>query len=85
MDNMEQTKWYVVYTTFWAEKSVMRQLNKMGIEARFETHRHDCRWGDDTREIDVPSVRGCLFVKVSTPCLPEVLSVRGVVGYAAKE
>lgn len=85
MECMEQSDWYVVYTESRAERNVMRQLKEKGIESRFPSRRHVCQWGDSTREVDVPLVCGSLFVKVPAPCLSEVLSVKGVVGYVAKE
>ena len=85
MEGMEQSDWYVVYTESRAERNVMRQLKAKGIESRFPSRRHVCQWGDSTREVDVPLVCGSLFVKVPAPCLSEVLSVKGVVGYVEKK
>ena len=82
---MEQSDWYVVYTESRAERNVMRQLKAKGIESRFPSRHHVCQWGNSTREVDVPLVCGSLFVKVPAPCLSEVLSVKGVVGYVAKK
>lgn len=85
MECMEQSDWYVVYTESRAERNVMRQLKAKGIESRFPSRRHVCQWGDSTREVDVPLVCGSLFVKVPAPCLSEVLSVKGVVGYVEQK
>ena len=85
METFERTEWYVVFTACRAENGVKRRLAEAGVECEFPGRVHPCEWRGRVMEARLPSLAGCLFVKVAPSRLAEVSSVRDVVACWGRE
>ena len=85
METFERTDWYVVFTAFRAEKGVKARLEEAGVECCLPLRGMPCEWGGEVVEVQLPLLSGCLFVRVASSRLAEVLEQRGVVACARKE
>jgi transcription antitermination factor NusG len=78
-DEVEESKWYALYTCPRHEKMVLQQLNAKSIESYLPLYQSLRRWNDRKALIDLPLFPGYLFVRIPLTARLRVLTVPGVV------
>jgi len=74
-------KWYAVYTRSRAEKRVAAELEENNIEAYLPLYKTIRQWSDRKKKVDLPLIRGYLFVHIKGKEYFEVLKIQGVVAF----
>jgi transcriptional antiterminator RfaH len=74
-------KWYAIYVRSRAEKRVAAELEENGIEAYLPLYKTLRQWSDRKKKVQIPLIRGYLFVHIKGREYFEVLKVGGVVSY----
>ncbi len=74
----DESRWFAVYTKYKAEKYVIAQLEKTGIEAYIPLLRKVRRYGSKIRISHVPLINSYVFVKIKQAEHREVLGINHV-------
>ena len=74
-------KWYAVYTRSRAEKKVASELEENLIEAYLPLYKTIRQWSDRKKKVDLPLIRGYLFVHIKGKEYFDVLKIQGVVAF----
>jgi transcriptional antiterminator RfaH len=74
-------KWYAVYTRSRAEKKVAADLEENHIEVYLPLYKTIRQWSDRKKKVDLPLIRGYLFVHIKGKEYFEVLKIQGVVAF----
>ncbi len=74
-------KWYAVYTRSRAEKKVAAELEENNIEVYLPLYKTIRQWSDRKKKVDLPLIRGYLFVHIKDREYFEVLKIQGVVTF----
>ena len=78
-------KWYAAYTNSRAEKKVLAELQKQGIEAYLPLQKRLKQWSDRRKWVEEPLLSCYIFVKISMSDYYRVLNTRGLVRYITFE
>lgn len=70
--------WYAVYAAAKAEKSVKKRLDEAGIESYLPLQSVVRLWNNRKRQVMIPVIPGCLFVRLSTDDLSRIKRMKGV-------
>ncbi len=74
-------KWYAVYVKSRAEKRVAAELEEKGLSPYLPLYRTIRQWSDRKKKVQIPLIRGYLFVHIKGREYFEVLKVEGVVSF----
>src|SRR4030042_2443590 len=74
-------KWYAVYVRSRAEKKGAAELEKQNIEAYLPLYKTIRQWSDRKKKVQIPLIRGYLFVHIKGREYFEVLKIQGVVSF----
>ncbi len=77
--------WYAAYTNSRAEKRVLKELQRQGIEAYLPLQKKLKQWSDRRKWVEEPLIRCYIFVKVELSDYYLVLNTQGVVRYITFE
>ena len=78
-------KWYAAYTNSRAEKKVLEELRKQGIDAYLPLQKKLKQWSDRRKWVEEPLIRCYIFVNIGLKDYYRVLNTRGVVRYVTFE
>src|SRR5262245_21836385 len=81
----EPISWFAVWTRSRHEASVLKQLQKKGLEAFLPTSTKWSRWKDRKKLIDFPLFPGYCFVRTKTRSMTVVRKCTGVVSIVSTE
>jgi transcriptional antiterminator RfaH len=81
----DKIQWYAAYTKSRAEKKVLTELQKQGIEAYLPIQKRLRQWSDRRKWVEEPLLRGYIFVNIDMSNYYRVLNSRGVVSYITFE
>ena len=70
--------WYVAYTMSKAERKVKERLDKAGMENYLPLQSVTRLWNDRKKQVIVPVIPGCIFVRVSAQDISKVSMMQGV-------
>lgn len=70
--------WYVAYTMSKAERKVKERLDKAGVETYLPLQSVVRLWNDRKKQVIVPVIPGCIFVRVSAQDASKVSTTQGV-------
>lgn len=70
--------WYVAYTMSKAERKVKERLDKAGVETYLPLQSVVRLWNDRKKQVSIPVIPGCIFVRVSTQDISTVSTTQGV-------
>ncbi len=73
--------WYAVYTRSRAEKRVAAELEESKIETYLPLYKTIRQWSDRRKKVNLPLIRGYLFVHIKGREYFEVLKNEGVVSF----
>lgn len=76
-----QVRWYAVYTRPKHEKKVAENLKNQNIEHYLPLVKEKHKWADRKKLVEVPLIRGYVFVHISLPQSLYVLETYGVVRF----
>lgn len=82
---MEEKKWYALYVASRQEKKVQDGLLNKGIEAYTPIVKTLRQWSDRKKMVELPLIKGYVFVKHSLVEKEKVFSIHGIVNYVAFE
>jgi transcription antitermination factor NusG len=74
-------RWYAVYVRSRAEKRVADELEKNNIEAYLPLYKTIRQWSDRRKKVQIPLIRGYLFVYIKGSEYFEVLKIEGIVAF----
>lgn len=77
--------WHVVYTRSRAEKKVLTELDKQGIEGFLPLQKKLRQWKDRKKWIETPLISGYCFVNIDRKDYDRVLQTDNVVCYVTFE
>lgn len=78
-------QWYAAYTKSRAEKRVLKELLRQGIEAYLPLQKKLKQWSDRRKWVEEPLLRCYIFVKIEKADYFRVLNTQGVVRYITFE
>lgn len=81
MNRNTERKWYAVYTYFRREKSAMKHLMSLGIEAYVPVLKRTKRYDRRIKHYEVPIINHYVFVYVKREEFISVLQVRDVIKF----
>jgi transcription antitermination factor NusG len=73
--------WYAVYTASRAEKKVKERLDQQAIENYLPMRISIRRWSDRNKRVELPLMRGYIFVCVTSQQYAQVCNTFGVVAF----
>jgi transcriptional antiterminator RfaH len=82
---VDAARWYAAYTRSRAEKKVLLELRKQGIEAYLPLQKRLRQWSDRRKWVEEPLLRCYIFVKIDKKDYYRVLNTIGVVRYITFE
>jgi transcriptional antiterminator RfaH len=77
--------WYAAYTKSRAEKKVLTELQRQGIDAYLPLQKKLRQWSDRRKWVEEPLIRCYIFVNIDMNDYYKVLNTRGVVNYITFE
>jgi transcriptional antiterminator RfaH len=77
--------WYAAYTKSRAEKKVLAELQRQGIDAYLPLQKKLRQWSDRRKWVEEPLIRCYIFVNIDMNDYYKVLNTRGVVNYITFE
>jgi transcription antitermination factor NusG len=77
--------WYAVYTAARAEKKVKERLDRQAIENYLPMQVSIHHWSDRKKRVEVPLIRGYIFVHVTPLQYVQVCSTFGVIAFLKEE
>lgn len=80
MQQLAESRWYVVHTRSRTEKMVEAHLVRLGLEAFLPTVKRWRRWKDRRQEVEFPLFPGYCFTRMHSSERLRVLGCRHVVG-----
>jgi transcriptional antiterminator RfaH len=81
----EKLQWYAAYTNSRAEKKVLKELQKQGIEVYLPLQKKLRQWSDRRKWVEEPLIRCYIFVRIDIGNYYQVLNTTGVVRYITFE
>lgn len=81
----EKLQWYAAYTNSRAEKKVLQELQKQGIEAYLPLQKKLRQWSDRRKWVEEPLIRCYIFVRIDIGNYYQVLNTNGIVRYISFE
>jgi transcriptional antiterminator RfaH len=81
----EKLQWYAAYTNSRAEKKVLKELQKQGIEAYLPLQKKLRQWSDRRKWVEEPLIRCYIFVRIDIGNYYQVLNTNGIVRYISFE
>jgi transcriptional antiterminator RfaH len=81
----EKLQWYAAYTNSRAEKKVLKELQKQGIDAYLPLQKKLRQWSDRRKWVEEPLIRCYIFVRIDINNYYQVLNTHGVVRYITFE
>ena len=81
----DKIQWYAAYTNSRAEKKVLKELQKQGIEAYLPLQKRLRQWSDRRKWVEEPLIRCYIFVRIDLSDYYQVLNTNGVVRYITFE
>ena len=75
------TSWYAVYTAPRAEKKVKERLDQQAIDNYLPLQISIRRWSDRKKKVELPLIRGYIFVRVTPRQQLQVSNTPGVVAF----
>jgi transcription antitermination factor NusG len=73
--------WYAVYTAARAEKKVKERFDQQSIENYLPLRVSVHRWSDRDKRVELPLIRGYVFVRVAPQQYTQVCNTFGVVSF----
>ncbi|MDR2413462.1 MAG: UpxY family transcription antiterminator [Odoribacteraceae bacterium] len=73
--------WYAVYTASRAEKKVKERLDQHSIENYLPLQVSIRRWSDRKKRVELPLIRGYIFVHVTAQQYAQTCNIPGVVSF----
>ena len=80
-ENMEQKNWYALYIASRQEKKVMQCLQTKNLECYAPMVKTMRQWSDRKKMVDLPLLKGYVFVHLKPIERELVFQVRGIVNY----
>jgi transcriptional antiterminator RfaH len=77
--------WYAAYTRSRAEKKVLEELQRQGIDAYLPLQKKLKKWSDRRKWVEEPLLRCYIFVNIDMTDYFKVLNTRGIVSYITFE
>jgi transcriptional antiterminator RfaH len=77
--------WYAVYTKYYHEKKVLKQLQQMEIEAYLPLQTTIRQWKDRKKKLSLPLFSCYIFVNITERKYYNVLNIPGVVRFVTFE
>lgn len=77
----EEKKWYALYVASRQEKKVQEGLLSKGIEAYTPIVKTMRQWSDRKKMVELPLIKGYVFVKHEATEKEKVFTVNGIVNY----
>lgn len=74
----DNRRWYVIYTSAKSAQRVKEQLDEAKVENLLPLQSIVRLWKDREKEVMIPVVPGCLFVRISQENMAEIVSTQGV-------
>lgn len=74
----DNRRWYVIYTSAKSAQRVKEQLDEAKVENLLPLQSIVRLWNDREKEVMIPVVPGCLFVRISQENMAEIVSTQGV-------
>jgi transcription antitermination factor NusG len=81
----QEKKWYALYVSSRQEKKVENGLLKKGIEAYTPVVKTMKQWSDRKKMVELPLIKGYVFVKHADHEKEQVFTVNGIVNYVSFE
>jgi transcription antitermination factor NusG len=81
----EEKKWYALYVSSRQEKKVQDKLLSKGIEAYTPIVKTLRQWVDRKKMVELPLIKGYVFVKHAPIEKEKVFTVNGIVNYVSFE
>ena len=81
----DKVQWYAAYTNSRAEKKVLKELQKQGIEAYLPLQKRLKQWSDRRKWVEEPLIRCYIFVRIDMSDYYQVLNTNGIVRYITFE
>lgn len=75
---VDNQKWYVLYTAPRAEKQVESRIQGMGVICWLPLHKSPRAWSDRVKIVDIPLFPSYIFVKCAETDLYKLLRIPGV-------
>jgi transcription antitermination factor NusG len=83
--NLQEEKWYALYTRPRAEKLVFKRLCEEGIETFLPLQKTYRKWSDRKKLVEKPLLSSYIFVKTNKKNFPRVYKTNGVVKFVSFE
>ncbi|MCT4587365.1 MAG: UpxY family transcription antiterminator [Carboxylicivirga sp.] len=83
MKENQDKSWYALYTKSRAEKKVLEQFTKMGIEAYLPLKKTLRQWSDRKKWVESPIISSYIFIKIPLADYRRVFDVVGIVAYVS--
>jgi len=83
LENNQVKSWYALYTKSRAEKKVLEQFNKIGIEAYLPLKKTLRQWSDRKKWVETPIISSYIFINIPKADYQKVFNVNGVVAYVS--
>src|ERR1700744_2834125 len=81
----QEKKWYALYVSSRQEKKVQEGLLSKNIEAYTPLVKTMKQWSDRKKMVELPLIKGYVFVKHADIEKEKVFTVRGIVNYVTFE
>ena len=78
---IDELRWYAVYTAPRAEKKVSERLSQNGIEHYLPLQKVKRRWSDRVKEVVVPVVYGYIFVRILAVDFRKITGIYGAIAF----
>ena len=79
--DVQQTRWFAVYTRYKREKLVLDRLLKKGLEAYLPLQKHTRRYTRKTRVVELPLISCYIFVCITSREYISVLETEDILGF----
>lgn len=79
--DLEESKWFAVYTRYKREKMVFKALQQKGIECYLPIQKTLRQWERKRKWVELPLINCYVFVKITKPAYIPVLETENVVRF----
>lgn len=77
----DELRWYAIYSAPRAEKKVGERFKVAEIEYYLPLQKVMHRWSDRVKEVEVPVIRGYLFVHIPAVDFRKILNIYGAISF----
>ena len=81
MKEIEDTRWYAIYTKSRSEKKTASELAKKGFKVYLPLQKTLRQWSDRKKIVELPLITSYLFVKINLCSYFNILNTKGVVKF----